>query len=242
MVWELVVILSLAACHLVAAKLRFLHYVPRSSWLSVAGGLAIAYVFVHLLPELASRQGDIASAGWWGPLGLDEAIYLVALAGLIGFYGLAHLTQAAKHRDPAGNDAHHTSAGTFWVHIGSFGLYNLLVGYLVHHREDPTQRGLWLFGLAMLGHFIVTDFGLREQHRGRYSRYGRWLLATAVISGWVIGLLTTVSLATVGLLFAFLGGGVILNTIKEEVPREHQSRFLPFLAGAVAYTALLLAV
>lgn len=39
---------------------------------------------------------------------------------------------------------------------------------------------------------------------------------------------------------AFLGGGVVLNVLKEEVPSERQSRFWAFAAGAAGYAALLL--
>lgn len=41
-------------------------------------------------------------------------------------------------------------------------------------------------------------------------------------------------------LTAFLGGGVILNVLKEEVPGEQQARFWAFALGTVLYAALLL--
>lgn len=41
----------LALIHLFAGKLRFLEGIPRSRWLSLAGGASIAYVFLHLLPR-----------------------------------------------------------------------------------------------------------------------------------------------------------------------------------------------
>jgi hypothetical protein len=42
-------------------------------------------------------------------------------------------------------------------------------------------------------------------------------------------------------LTAFVGGSVILNVLKEELPEDRQSRFGAFLVGAAAYSALLLA-
>ncbi|WP_159438441.1 hypothetical protein [Edaphobacillus lindanitolerans] len=41
---------------------------------------------------------------------------------------------------------------------------------------------------------------------------------------------------------AFLAGGVIMNVMKEELPKERQSSFLAFLIGVVGYTGILLAV
>ncbi len=50
------------------------------------------------------------------------------------------------------------------------------------------------------------------------------------------------SRAGIAALTAFLGGGVVLNVLKEEVPSERQSRFWAFAPGAVGYAALLLTV
>ena len=39
---------------------------------------------------------------------------------------------------------------------------------------------------------------------------------------------------------AFIAGAIILNVLKEELPEERQSRFIPFILGVVLYGALLL--
>ncbi|WP_267354083.1 MULTISPECIES: hypothetical protein [unclassified Methylobacterium] len=54
--------------------------------------------------------------------------------------------------------------------------------------------------------------------------------------------MTQVSDAAIAALTAFLGGGVILNVLKEEVPSERQSRFWAFAAGGAGYSVLLLAL
>lgn len=51
-----VTILVFVAIRLYSNKLRFLHVIPRSKWLSIAGGSSIAYVFIILLPELSNFQ------------------------------------------------------------------------------------------------------------------------------------------------------------------------------------------
>ena len=40
-------------------------------------------------------------------------------------------------------------------------------------------------------------------------------------------------------LVAFLSGAVVLSVLKEKLPEERKSRFLPFLAGVAGYGALL---
>ena len=234
--------LGLAAVHLFASRLKLLDVVPRSRWLSTAGGASVAYVFLHLFPELAASQAEIEREGD-GPLETSTEVYLLALVGLAAFYGLERLVKKSRgetHK-PQGEEVSHRP-GVFWLHIGSFGIYNALVGYLLLHREDPTPRGLLLFFLAMALHFLVNDFGLRQHHKHNYDRLGRWLLAGAVLLGWGIGTGVEIDELHLALLFAFLAGGIILNVLKEELPEDRESRFSAFVLGAAAYGVILLVV
>ncbi|MBY0396695.1 MAG: hypothetical protein K2X91_09545, partial [Thermoleophilia bacterium] len=165
-----------------------------------------------------------------------------ALAGLVAFYALdaAALRSRTRRRESVGEDR--AGEGVLWVHAASYGLYNALIGYLVVRRADEGALGLVLFTVAIGVHFVVADAGLRDHHKHGYDRVVRWVLAAAVPAGLVAGALTAASDAALALLLAFLAGAVILNTIKEEVPGERRSRLAPFLAGAAAYAAVLLAV
>jgi zinc transporter ZupT len=238
--WLAVVLaLGLALVHLFAGRLRFLDVTPRSIWLSMSGGASVSYVFVHLLPELAAAQEDFEAAAWeW----IEPAaeVYLVALAGLALFYGLerAAVTSRGERRRAGGED--HASPGVFWLHVVSFAVYNLLIGYLLLHREEPGTASLLLFALAMGLHFLVNDYGLRHHHRHIYDRTGRWILAAAVLLGWAAGLAWEIEELHLALVFAFIAGGVVLNVLKEELPAERESRFWAFAAGAAGYAVLLL--
>ena len=249
----------LAAVHAMTPALRFLAGIPRSIWLSLAGGVSVAYVFVHLLPELAAGQEHVGGAvGDWG-IGLAERhVYLVALAGFAAFYGLHRLAEWSRGAEPprdagggergrgergreaAASASASTSAAVFWAHMLSFGIYNVLVGYLLLHLERRTATALALFAVAMALHFVVTDFGLDEHHKERYRRLGRWLLAAAVFVGLAVGWAVTLPRVATAMLVAFLAGGIILNVIKEEVPAERRSRFWAFALGTAVYAALLL--
>jgi hypothetical protein len=190
-------------------------------------------------------------------------VYLLALVGMMVFYGLERLAKRSREQGvderaadigveagpPAESGAavarRHcasTSPGVFWIHIISFAVYNALIGYLLLHREMPGVLSLSTFFAAMATHFLVNDYGLREDHKARYDRYGRWMLAAAVVAGWCIGAAVEVHEAAVGMLFGFLAGGVVLNVLKEELPEERQSNFFAFAAGAAGYTLLLLTV
>lgn len=230
MVWGFLTVGLLALVHGLVHRLKFVETVPRSRWLSLAGGASVAYVFLHLLPELAAHEATLAEVGEGGPFGA-LTVWVVALAGLTVFYGLERMIRSLPSKRADG-----------WrVHLASFGLYNLLVGYLVMKR-DAAAGELLLFALAMGFHFLTTDYGLRQDHRERWLGWGRWLLVASLLAGAVLGALTTMPEWSVASLFALLAGSVLLNVLKEELPEDRQSRFAPFLAGAAGYGALLLVV
>lgn len=229
--------LFLAAVHVFAGTLRFLDVVPRSVWLSGAGGASVAYVFLHLLPELAHGQETLVEATGEALRFLDAHVWILALVGLSAFYGL----DAAVRETEGEGEGSGTARKVFWLHVVSFGLYNAIIGYLLLHREDPTPATLATYTTAMALHFVVNDYGLRHNHPRLYHGIGRWLLGAAVVAGYVVAALVRLPEPVVVGAVAFLGGGVILNVLKEELPEDRQSRFLPFAVGAALYAVLLIA-
>ena len=209
----------------------------------MAGGISVAYVFLHIFPELEKSHEGIA-AQWLSLPILEHHAYLVALIGLVVFYGLERVVKLSHRRQlhdtAAGGATGSANGGVFWLHVSSFAVYNALIGYLLWHREEQDTRGLLFFAVAMTLHFLVNDYGLRQDHKQAYRRIGRWILAGAILVGWATGLLISIGDAATDVLFAFLAGGVVLNVLKEELPEERQSRFAPFALGTAAYGALLL--
>lgn len=225
---------ALAAVHLFAVRVTFVDGIPRRGVLSLSAGASVSYVFVHLLPEIghAARTLDEAET----PMATVEThAYLVTLLGFVTYYGLERFVRCSRDRPADGEPL----PGVFWLHLGSFAVYNGLIGYLLVHRDAPGVEGLALFALAMGLHFLVNDYGLRDHYPKRYHDSGRWVLAAAVLLGTAVGVATAVHPAVTGVLFAFLAGGIVLNVIKEELPEERESHFWAFAAGAGAYAVLL---
>lgn len=225
---------GLALVHLLASRLAWLDAIPRRRVLSLAGGASVAYVFVHLLPELDRGREhvvDLLSVG-----AFEHVAYLVVLAGFTTYYGLERFVRAADGRGEP------SAPGVFWLHMASFAAYNGLLGYLLFHREVSGLAGLGLYSVAVGLHFFVNDYGLREHHPEAYQARGRWVLSAAVLAGAGLGAVTAIDPRLLEAFLAFLAGGIVLNVIKEELPAERESRFLPFAAGAAGYAALLLAV
>ncbi len=100
----LLLALLLAALHLAAPHIRRLPLVPEGSTASFAGGTAVAYVFLHLLPEVAAGNEAVGEAlsDVLRPTPLLElGLFAVALVGLTVFYGLERLVQRSGSGTPA---------------------------------------------------------------------------------------------------------------------------------------------
>ncbi len=233
--------LALAILHVFAGTLRFLSTTPRSIWLSAAGGISVAYVFLHLLPELAEHQ-EVMSESAPGLLGfIEHHAYLLSFLGLTIFYGLERVAKESRRQHSGTGDEDMPVSSVFWLHIASFTVYNFLIGYLLVENQQ-TGRNLAFFSIAMALHFLVNDFGLQTHYKHRYAGKGRWLLAGAILAGWATAFALEVPELVISGLVAFIAGGVILNVLKEELPEERQSRFGAFLFGGGVYAALLLAL
>lgn len=141
----LVAALALAVVHLVAGKLRFLAGTPQSVWLSIAGGVSVAYIFVRTLPELADAEETIRRVAGERFGFLEHHVYLVALLGLAVFYGLERLAISSREQRRTRAVEDRTSPGVFWLHVASFSAYNALIGYVLVHREIPGPLSLALF-------------------------------------------------------------------------------------------------
>ncbi len=227
--------LVLALVHLLGGRLLFVHRIPRKRWLSIAGGVAVAYALIHLLPEVQHYHDVLANSHVGQATPRQHLTWLLVLAGLVTFYGLEkatiHFRKQRKNEEAGWR--------LFLLHITSYALYNGLLGYLLV-REDRDWHTLLLFVVGVGLHFVVNDHSLRHHYPRQYHRIGRWVLAAGVMMGWLVGVSTDIHPAVTASAVAFLGGGILLNTFKEELPEENSSRFWPFALGAFGYAAILL--
>ena len=152
--YSAVAALVLALTHLLAGKLKF-SFMPRNMWLSFAGGLSVAYVFIHLLPELADGQELLLEKGLEF---FKHNIYLVALFGLTLFY---EPEKAARQSSLSARDSKREEmsgkTNSFWLHLSFFTLYHAIIGYLLVHRIP----GFWYLTFS----FSCTAANSLSPHR-----------------------------------------------------------------------------
>lgn len=236
----MILAICLGFVHIFASRTRWLVAIPQRWWISIAGGVSIAYIFLDILPELSHAQAEVEHGV--GPLVtyLENHAYLLALVGLALFYGLEKLALRSRlHRQRThGEDCTYPDA--FWIHVISFALYNLILGYLLQESEEQGLAACLLLFFALALHFVVNDVALWEHHKHAYDRLGRWLLAAAIIVGWCLGQAFYVDEVAIASIWALVAGGIILNVLKEELPEKQDSHFGFFAAGAAVYSLILL--
>lgn len=236
---QFVALLVFIAVHLGVGRLH-LSTLPRSRWLSLAGGISVAYIFLQVLPNLADYQQVFRESnqlGW-----LENHVYSFALMGLVVFYALERAakqsTQSTREPD---NEHREYAVPVFWLHMFSFAVYNFIIGYLLPEGERESGFRLLYYVVAMAFHFMVTDYGLYAHYRELYTRRGRWLLIAALAAGWGIGQFAQIPRIYLASIFSFVAGGVIMNVLKEELPEERRSSLWAFVGGVAAYALLLAA-
>ena len=115
-----------------------------------------------------------------------------------------------------------------------------MIGYLLFERVERGSIALAVYTLAMAVHFVVVSHSLAEEHGSLYRRKGHWVLAASVTAGWAIGIVVTFSEATIARLFAVLAGGVVITSLRPELPDDRTGRFWPFCLGSAAFALVLL--
>jgi hypothetical protein len=236
-----VAVILLAANFILGGGLEIGVKKHRRKWLSFAAGVATAYVFVHLLPELSEAQQIFTRATADKGLPFPESrVYSSALLGFILMYGLEHLVARSREQE----ETAHEIEGKIvpWIHIGGFALYCALVTYVMARESERGVLFLIFYYLAMSLHFLGADHAFRREYGKWYDGRGKWVLAGGVLAGWLVASLSPLSIEALATLMGLVGGGVVMNSMITELPKEKEGRFWPFCLGAMGYSILLLLI
>ena len=223
-------ILLFALVHLGVPKVRQLGWVSKGRFLSFGGGVALSYVFIDLLPKLGKSDALVQAALQGSFPYFERHVFVLTLLGFLLFF-LADRTHSPEGKKKK-----------LCLCLSSYALFNFLIGYAVADSYNPEVQPLGLFTFAMALHYFTNDYSLSESHDKTYRTTGKWLLIISLFLGWVTGLMTDLPSTGVALISAFIGGGVILNVTRHELPSNKPNNTKVFLFSALGYTILLLAL
>lgn len=224
MIYSLLAILVLSLVHLFAFKAAHLGKSRHARLLSAGSGVAIAYVFIDLLPKLADSEGVVNDL-FKGPFPyLERHVYIMALVGFLVFFAV---------------DRSKGYKGGTWISLSAYLLFNFLVGYAISDKDDPEVQPLFLFTFALALHYFSNDYSMSLED-GNKSTKVRWYLVLALFTGWLTGSFYELSKPAIALVGAFIAGGVIMNVTRHELPKDKPHSFNTFILAAIAYTLVLL--
>lgn len=204
---------------------------------SFVGGISLAYVFFHLIPTIRSYEHEVMEAFHVSSTDASHVIFGSMLMGIVTFYFLELVLKSSRLKMLRETDS---STGLFWAHIGAYFLYNFIIGILLTGHQFKSSMTAVIYLLAIGVHFLTNDWVLRHHFETLYDRYGLKLLVGAVLIGYLLGANIHISHTVMGLLEAFVAGGLVLNAIKDELPACRGTGLTSFIVGLSLYSVLLL--
>lgn len=227
--FSFVAVFIFAMIHLFSAKVQQLSFISHGRFLSAGGGVAIAYVFIDLLSKLSESDVIVTQALSGVFPYFERHVYIMALLGFLLFFAVDRTQKTASNNH------------AFWLSLLSYSLFNFLIGYAVADKDNPEVKPLFLFTLAIALHYFTNDYSLSEVHGEQYRQY-KWILILSLFLGWFAGLWIILVPTAVALISAFIGGGVIMNVTRHELPQDNPNSMEAFLSAAGIYTCILLAI
>ena len=218
-----------------------MRFLDQECWRSIGAGFAISYVFLDILPHLSSKQEALRNTVGTGfATYLEHHAYLLALTGLVTYLGLAVLMM--KHRaDHSPEDEQHKPYIIVHILVLALAAYSFLIGYMIGEQPDHRYEPAIIFTMAMALHMAGVDHTIREHYPKSYDQLFRYLLASAIFSGWLLGFTTTVPDTAFALAFSFLAGAIIIVAFIFELPVVlGGQRYWLFVVGVAGFSALLL--
>lgn len=238
--FSLAIIIAFMFVHISTNYIKLLDRKPKDRLMSFVSGGSIAYVFLHLVPELTHYQevADQATLPFWIE-SLDYSAYLMTLVGIAFFYGINQLNEKSKAKKEKNENISQSSSFVFALEILGFSLYNVLIGYLLVDLSGEKIPDYLIYFIVFSFHFIANNRVLHLTHEDLYTHIGRWVLAISVFLGWVLYYFTNTSDLNIAYFSSFLTGGIILNILNDELPAEKNSSYPSFIMGLVFITVLL---
>ena len=209
---------------------------------SFGGGLAVAYVFLHVLPE-------IEGAHEW----LGDRVHFITLISFLLFFVLEvwlvtrHEGATANAPMPRVSGGDHGETGesmaqspsaVFWCHLTMSWLYTWMVVFAFPEQVGQHLTFALVATLAVGLHLIYKDYVLRRHYADDFDVKGRYLLALAPITGWLAHRIVEPPEVVFELFIAVLAGILMQGVFREELPSRQATRIGWMIGGAATFTAL----
>lgn len=212
----------------------------RKILVSVAAGISVAYIFVSLLPELSDAQEFYNNNKNEKAFELQNIlIYLTALAGFLFFFGLENYIISKRDAEHEENQKHFNINMVTGVYLTGFLINNFLISYLIVFWGN-SNTALFFYTIAMSVHLVALDYSaIREFGEG--FKHIKFSMVFSLIAGWLVGISTKFPEEIEHIATGFIAGSIIINSIKDEFPKEGSNvKYKVFLISSVIYAVILI--
>lgn len=217
--------IAFGAIHIFYERLHHMLYREQRIAISFGGGMAITYIFLHLIPELEKGEQDIGSIA-----------HFIALIGFLLFYGMQRFAWKVSK-----NKTSRYGNFLFYIQLGFSSLYSFLLVYAIPELFETNLLFVFLYVVAMGFHLMHNDYSLGEKYHHQFKSWGRYVLVGTVVFALLVDIFIEPANELVGdILIAVLAGSLLFNVFQEELPEPERTSFPWFVAGVVVYGLLLL--
>lgn len=222
----------LAAAQAMGPKIRNELKIHSSVAASFGGGVAIAYAFLQLFPEL-----EVAHE-WLG-----RHVHTVALASFLGFYILEIvITRNWSFSRPSlgslKEESPSATAKRFWFHVAIIWFYTWMVMFTLPDEAADSLLFATVGSLTIGIHLIYKDYVFRQHYEGDFQQSGRYILASAPLAGWLANVLWNPSEAVQDIFIAVLVGVLLQSVFRDELPEARRVQLSWLLAGVATFAVL----
>jgi len=234
----------MALAHILSNRAKLLDAFESHGWVSFGAGASVAYVFVHIFPEIGVFQQQLTGHnGHNQPVSfINQPLYLAALGGLCFLYLLDTIETDFYDASSKTLERHKYHLPLFSLRAILYALYNIMIAYIITQRPGEGLINITLIASALMLHFMVINVHSHEKYGELFEKYMRWPAVCGLIVGWALGIIISIPDAITVTAFSLIGGMITYIALKKELPQtEHRAPF-HFIAGVVIYSLIVLAI
>ncbi len=221
--WTLAIAITLAAMHLLGPRIHHFLQAKETIAISLGGGMAVAYVFLQLIPEVEQTHAFIG-----------DAIHFFILIGFIIFYSIERYLLLLRLKSPTDSN----SDFIFHLHLALAWIYNWLIIFTMPEQIETSAFHAVISTVAISLHLLYKDYILQVSHARAFNIWGRYVLASAPLIGWAMETYMGPTKMISDIAIAMLSGYVLYNVFNDELPNIEKSSFLLFISGIGIYLTL----
>lgn len=227
--------LLLIIAHIAVPHIKRLDYMDTSILNSIAGGLGLGALLIHLLPDLMAQVAHLSTHStipfFHKPQHLFFGLFTTMLISFCLTYGIEKVAHDRKKR---GEDP---EVLVYALHLIVLCTTLFVMTSTFQALLKTSIFSLALIAILLLSEIIMEDHAFQKHFGEMYDFRGRFLVTLSILAGWACGTYLLDDQITLQMAFttAFAIGILLLTVVKTEFDLlEQKSHFPTFLWSVFA--------